>query len=496
MNESFLGFRFATYIRTSQWIFWSIVFILLLRLSFIGIMGPMPQDAYYYFYGQHPALSYFDHPPAIALLLRGATDLLGRHVWAIKLADSLVTFVTLLSFYKLSTLFLSQRKAWNSLLFMGSTLMITILSLVSTPDVPLMAFWTLSLIATYKAVFEAKKWYWLLAGLLMGLAFDSKYTALFLPGGAVLFLLLSREHRKWLASPWFYLSILVFLVTISPVIIWNVHHKLASFRFQSSERADDWAFRPLDFFGVIGHQAALLLPVLFFALFFYLYKGMKKFGWRIGKIPARQLFLLCFFLPIFLLFLIISPVYWVKINWMMPAYITGVIWASAWLTFRHLRWQWISALAVHLVLAIEVLFYPVPIHSDDTMIGWKGLAQGVEKLEQEYPADFIFSADDYKTSAILNLYLGKMVYSKNIIGENALQFDFIGTNLQALAGRNAIFINSLTDVDDDKDEVEFVEELDPFFDHITPLPPIVVKQQGRVVRKFLVFRCLNYQPPR
>jgi hypothetical protein len=231
-------------------------------------------------------------------------------------------------------------------------------------------------------------------------------------------------------------------------------------------------------------------------LFFYLYKGIKKFGWRIGKIPARQLFLLCFFLPIFLLFLIISPVYWVKINWMMPAYITGVIWASAWLTFRHLRWQWISALAVHLVLAIEVLFYPVPIHSDDTMIGWKGLAQGVEKLEQEYPADFIFSADDYKTSAILNLYLGKMVYSKNIIGENALQFDFIGTNLQALAGRNAIFINSLTDVDDDKDEVEFVEELDPFFDHITPLPPIVVKQQGRVVRKFLVFRCLNYQPPR
>jgi hypothetical protein len=39
----------------------------------------------------------------------------------------------------------------------------------------------LSLIALYKAIFLDKKSYWLLAGLLMGLAFDSKYTGVFLP---------------------------------------------------------------------------------------------------------------------------------------------------------------------------------------------------------------------------------------------------------------------------------------------------------------------------
>jgi len=112
------------------------------------------------------------------------------------------------------------------------------------------------------------------------------------------------------------------------------------------------------------------------------------------------------------------------------------------------------------------------------------------------PSDFIFSADDYKTSAMLNLYLGRMVYSRNIIGENALQFDFIGTDINALKGKNALFINSLTDVNDDVDEQEFVEEeLSPFFSSVRSLPPIVVTRQGRVVRKFLVFRCMNYQPP-
>lgn len=179
----------------------------------------------------------------------------------------------------------------------------------------------------------------------------------------------------------------------------------------------------------------------------------------------------------------------------MPAYITGIIWISTWMTVKYVRWQWICSLVVHLALAVEIIFYPVPIHSDDTMIGWGGLGSGVKALAAEYPDDFIFSADDYKTSAMLNLYLGRMVYSRNVIGENALQFDFIGTDINALKGRNALFINSLTDVNDAVDELAFVKELSPFFRTVTPLPPIIVRQQGRVVRKFLVFRCMDYHPP-
>ncbi|MBS0027008.1 ArnT family glycosyltransferase [Chitinophaga sp. 22321] len=487
--------RFFDYIIANKWMTAAILIVVILRLSFIGVMGAMPQDAYYYFYGQHFALSYFDHPPAIAWILRAFTDLFGRHVFVIKLADTLVTAGALLAFFRLARCFLPLRRAWNGLLLLLATLMVTILSLVSTPDVPLLLFWSISLIAVYHAVFENRKLYWIWAGLAMGLAFDSKYTAIFLPAGAVLFLLLSEEHRRYLWSPWFFASIVVFALTISPVVIWNVDNQFASFRFQSSERVGGVEFHPLDFFGVIGHQAAILLPVLLGALFYYSYKFIRKYKWHTSRVPARQLFLLCFFLPIFGIFLLISPVYWVKINWMMPAYITGIIWISTWITVKYIRWQWICSLVIHLALAAEIIFYPVPIHSDDTMIGWSGLGAGVKKLAAQYPDDFIFSADDYKTSAMLNLYLGRMVYSRNVIGENALQFDFIGTDIHTLEGRNAIFINSLTDVKDDVDEQAFVEELAPFFSSVTPLPPIVVKQQGRVVRKFLVFRCIGYRPP-
>ncbi|MBC9932336.1 ArnT family glycosyltransferase [Chitinophaga qingshengii] len=458
-------------------------------------MGLMPQDAYYFFYGQHLALSYFDHPPMLAYTLRIFTDVLGRHAWVIKLADTLVTIGTLLVFYRLATLFLSRRRAWHAGLLLYSTLMITLLSLVSTPDVPLMLWWGVSLLALYKAVFEGRRMAWIGVGIAMGLAFDSKYTGIFLPAGTILFLLLCAPYRRYLWSPWLLLAIAFFLLTISPVVIWNVDNQFASFRFQSSGRVGGLELHPMDFFGVIGHQAFILGPVLLGALVYYLYKAFGHYRRKAWRVPARQLFLFCFFLPLFLIFMLISPIYWVKLNWMMPAYITGIIWVSAWMGIRYIRWQWVVSLVVHLAMAVEILFYPVPIHSDDTMIGWEGLGKGVQAVRNEYPDDFIFSADDYKTSAMLNFYLHEMVYSRNVIGENALQFDYIGTNLRRLEGRNAIFINSLTDVDDDKDEQAFVKDLRPYFAGIEPLPPIIVKLHGRVVRKFLVFRCFDYQPP-
>src|SRR5215467_7275587 len=100
-------------------------------------MGPMPQDAYYCFYGQHLALSYYDHPPMIAYLLRLSTEIFGKNVFALKLADTIVSLLSILFFYRLALRFLGKYKALNAVLLIFSTLMFTILSLVSTPDVPL-----------------------------------------------------------------------------------------------------------------------------------------------------------------------------------------------------------------------------------------------------------------------------------------------------------------------------------------------------------------------
>jgi 4-amino-4-deoxy-L-arabinose transferase-like glycosyltransferase len=471
--------------------------IIWIRFIFTDIMGIMPQDAYYDFYAQHLDLSYYDHPPMIAYLLRFFTSIFGKNVFAIKLADTTITGLAVFAFYRLAKKFLSENKALIATVLLISTLMISILSLVSTPDVPLMLCWTLSLNFLYEAIWNKKNINWIWAGIMTGLSFDSKYTALFIIIGLFGFLLIAKPYRKLLFSRWIFLYLLCFAITILPVVIWNVRNKFASFKFQSEGRVKEGIeFDPNGFLGVIGHQSAILLPFLFFSLVYFIYRICRKYGIRFARIRVDQLFLLCFFIPLFLGFFSISFIYWVKINWIMPAYITGIIWVSRFWNKKWLRYQLIFSVIIHLAIAIEIIFYVVPVRSDDTWFGWSAFSSQVETLRKQYPNAFIFSSDDYKTSAILNFYLKETVYSKNVVGQRALQFDFVGTDLKSLNGRDAIFIDSNPRFDDLENENE---NIPPFyysyFNRIIPLEPILIEKNGKVERKFSVFLCKGYHFP-
>jgi 4-amino-4-deoxy-L-arabinose transferase-like glycosyltransferase len=484
--------------RYGKFIVASVLFICLLRLFFIGEMGMMPQDAYYSFYSDHLALSYFDHPPAIAYMLRFFLMIFGRHVFVLKLADTVVTLLTIFCFYKLASLFLDKEKVPTAMILLLSTFMVTILSLISTPDVPLLLFWTLSLLALYNAIFRERKYYWLLSGIFMGLTFDSKYTAVFLPAGVFLFLILSPVQRKQLLSPWLWIGAMLFVITISPVIIWNVQHDFASFRFQSEGRMSDTETSHLNityFFGLLGHQAGILMPVLMVAFFILLFRTFKQYKLRIATIPAQELFLLCFFLPLFGGFILLSFVYWIKLNWIMPAYITGIIWVTKFFNKKWLKVQVAFALVLHVALALEIIFYLVPVNSNDTWVGWPQLAQKVEKVRTAYPNDFIFSADGYKTSAVLNFFMDEMVYSGNIIGKEGLQFDFVNNDFNALTGKNALYFRvdpRFKNLEKQNDHPDF---LMPYFDGVKELDPIIITDKnGKAIRKFLVYECVNYKP--
>src|SRR5690606_15229161 len=117
----------------------------LLRLLFAATLELMPQEAYYFFYAEHLALSYFDHPPLLAWALWGMSQLFGKTVFTLRATAFLMTAGTLLSLWWLSGRFLSGSRRRLALLLFGVTGLTTVLGLVSTPDVPLLLFWTLSL---------------------------------------------------------------------------------------------------------------------------------------------------------------------------------------------------------------------------------------------------------------------------------------------------------------------------------------------------------------
>ncbi len=484
-------------IKENRLVWFCIGFIILLRILFTAIMGLMPQDVYYLIYSQNLELSYFDHPPAIAYMLKLFTSIFGETAFAIKFASLVVTSCTIISFYYLCKHFTNKETLNKAFLLLISTFMVTILSIISTPDVPLMLFWTLSLSALYQAVFLGKKSYWLIAGLLMGLAFDSKYTGIFLPVGLTLFLVLSANYRKYLFSIWYWLAAFIFLVTISPVVIWNAQNNFASFRFQSTNHTSLTHGLTLNikyFFGVIGHQSAILIPILFFGLLYFLFKSIKKNRFRIKAIPPTTSFLLCFFLPLLFIFFSISFFFWVKLNWLMPVYITGIIWASRYFSNKWIRIQAVTSLIIHCALAFQIVFYFYPVKSDDTWYGWQDLANQVETVHAKHADAFLLSADGYKTSAMLNFYMKEKVYYPNAIGLNALEMDYIPENLSVLNGKDAMFIDSSPEFKDDKKAETHPSQLDTYFNSVEEIEPILVKNNGQTIRKFFVYICNDYHP--
>ncbi|MCK9205747.1 MAG: glycosyltransferase family 39 protein [Salinivirgaceae bacterium] len=471
-----------------------IVGINLVRLAFLPFMGMMPQDAYYYFYSEHLSLSYFDHPPMVAYMLYLFSLIFGKTVFAVKFADFIITLGTQLAFFTLSSKIIRSDRKYITWVLLSSTMLISSLSVVTTPDVPLLFFWTLSLLTLYIAIFEKKRWFWIWAGICMGLAFDSKYTALALPGGLFLFLIFSKRYRYHLATIFPYLAAILMILFTYPVIRWNIDNHFASFAFQSSERAETISGITIEnFLGLVGTQFFLLLPIVFIGLWWVMFRYFGRIFKKPNQVNPEIWFLISFFVPMFIGFYMLSFFLWVKLNWLMPTYISGLILFGIFINEKWLKWHYAWSIALHVVMMVEIIWYVFPVKSDDTWYGWESLSEQALEVQKQYPESFIFSSDTYKTTAQLMFFTDQKIYGKNILGEHALHYSYIGDDLSLLKGKNAIFIDSHRRFPNDLKSGEKIPKLLNYFDSYTELEPILIKRDGKTVRKFCVYYCTDYK---
>jgi hypothetical protein len=287
------------------------------------------------------------------------------------------------------------------------------------------------------------------------------------------------------------------VIVTSPVWLWNYQNEFVSFAFQSSERTSSirkFEIKPLLFLGTIGHQLLLLLPVLFSIFVVFSFKHIKKAFMKFKLPSEKTLFLLAFFVPTFIGFFLISPVYWVKLNWMMPSYITGTIIAGMYISRKLVKTQLVIAIIFHVALASQVIFYYVPIKSDDTWVGWKRLGEKVEEISKNDPQAFIFSMDGYKTSAQLRFFTSKTVFAQNVIHEPALQFDYLKDEMEDYRGLNAFYIDSDKRNKNNKKLGKLPVKIEPYFKSHIELDPIIINKGTSKERKFWVFYCKDYQP--
>src|SRR6476469_136725 len=187
----------------------AIILLAFLRLVSASLIDLSPQEAYYWNYARHPALSYFDHPPVVAWLIGAGQFVLGKTELGVRIGGFLLTLLSTWLLYTLGQLWFSRRAGlWAALLFQLLPLFF-VYGVLITPDVPLTFFWLLTLYLFSIAVREQQKWAWYLAGTALGLCMLSKYTGVFLVPCAFLFLILHRIYRCWLLRKEPYLALII-----------------------------------------------------------------------------------------------------------------------------------------------------------------------------------------------------------------------------------------------------------------------------------------------
>jgi 4-amino-4-deoxy-L-arabinose transferase-like glycosyltransferase len=244
----------------------------LVRLILGAVVPLVPDETYYWEWSRRLAPGYLDHPPAIAFLVRGGTALLGDTPLGVRLLPQAAGLIAMFACVRLAALLGGPVAARRAALVTVGLPVAAIGLIVATPDAPLVMMAALTLLATVQAVRadwrsrSSLRW-WLVAGGCLGLAFDSKYTAVLLPLGALVAMLSHRDLRPHLARPGPYVAGVVAIAMTTPVVVWNSRHDWASFAFQLHHGLGTGRgsplLRELDYVGAI---ALLATPILFVLL--------------------------------------------------------------------------------------------------------------------------------------------------------------------------------------------------------------------------------------
>jgi 4-amino-4-deoxy-L-arabinose transferase-like glycosyltransferase len=455
------------------------------------ILGPAPQEAYYWNYAQHPALSYFDHPPMTAYLISFFTIVFGDNSFGIHFTAIFISIaLSIVLYYFIAALF-DKRTAFWTVLASSTAFIFALGSIIITPDGPLLLFWLLFMMAFYRAASQNDLKWWFISGIFLGAAMTSKYTAAFTGLGAAIYILASPQRRRHLVSIGPYLMVAAAFVVFLPVIVWNYQNDWTSFCFQSSRRAAEAVRFRFDYLGAfIGTQIAML-GVFLMPVFIW---GLTKSVRRIFD-DDRLRFLLCFSIPMIAFFSVLSPFVYIKMNWLAPAYLAGAALAvyffldcesRIWLIFGKIA----LAFSLVLTLLVHVLIISpyIGIGKADTINGWPELADKAQSIQQEMSATnqpFICGYE-YKTASELKFYLPghPEIVSNAIVGENGLAYDF-WSNPDTLVGRDCIFVYDSRN--------RYRGKLEDYFQKVDE-PQIVTTSRGsRKITDYYIYRCYNYR---
>ncbi|HTQ78165.1 MAG TPA: glycosyltransferase family 39 protein [Burkholderiales bacterium] len=284
-----------------QWLLAALALTLAFRFWLAAAAPITADEAYFVLWGRHPALGYYDHPPMVGWLLAPLVAL-SHAVWVARLPATLAPAITALLVRAALGRWFGRDAATADLAALAVLLApMSVWNVLITTDTPLLVFSVASLLVFARAVQLRSGAHFLAAGMLLGLAFLSKYFAVLLGLGYLAWAVSARDARAFG---------LVFLGALPAGLLnlyWNYEACWCNVMFNAINRHEGAAF-------------SWATPPLYLATVAYAAGPLAWFAWRersrLGRgDPVRRAILLAWLVPA-AVFALLSPVRTIGLHWL------------------------------------------------------------------------------------------------------------------------------------------------------------------------------------
>jgi 4-amino-4-deoxy-L-arabinose transferase-like glycosyltransferase len=417
-----------------QWLWLALAATLLFRLWLSAAAPVTADEAYFILWGRAPDLGYYDHPPMVGWMLAPLAAFSDAS-WLLRLPAVLVPpLVAWMVHHAMQSWF--GRDADTADLAALALLLVpmNVWNVLVTTDTPLVLFAVASLLVFARAAEKDAAKLYLLSGVLLGLAFLSKYFAVLLGLAFLVWAILSKKPKAFL---------LVFLGGLPFGLLnlyWNYEACWCNVMFNAINRHEE---------GGSGWSAAT--PALYAASLAYLAAPLLWFAWRgrrrlreAWRRPGERALLLAWLVPL-AVFAALSPVKRIGLHWLLSFIPALVITVALALERRQLvasvRWFAVLA-ALHAIPIAVVGALPLATWKSSPLYQRLVFPGRIAELRDAIAQDLagrVLAADSYAAAALLEYHARQPVPVFGRGTSHARQAD-IDTDWRRLAGRDFVIL--------------------------------------------------------